>query len=135
MKINKFNVFVLIIAVTALMTSLSGWAQAKYANQETNTGAPELVSYQGNIWDGDNPFTGTGHFKFAVMDAAGTTLRWSNDGGNPPTVSVPLDVNNGLFSVNLGDTALPGMSDPLSAAVFDNPNTRLRVWFSPDDYT
>jgi hypothetical protein len=134
MNQTKFNLFALVTVIT-LVTSLGVWVQVKSATQETNTGVPEIVSYQGNIWDGVTPYNGTGYFKFAIMDATGTTLYWSNDGADPPAASVTRDVINGLFSVNLGDTSLPGMADPLGASVFDNPDTRLRVWFSPDNVT
>jgi hypothetical protein len=134
MNQTKFNLFALVTVIT-LVISLGVWVQVKSATQETNTSVPEIVSYQGNIWDGVNPYNGTGYFKFAIMDATGTTLYWSNDGADPPAASVTRDVINGLFSVNLGDTSLPGMADPLGASVFDNPDTRLRVWFSPDNVT
>ena len=57
------------------------------------------------------PYTGTGYFKFALVNGAGDTSFWSNDGtstgGGEPTASVALPVSNGLFSVLLGDTGSP----------------------------
>ncbi len=51
----------------------------------------------------------TGFFKFALVDAAGTTTRWSNDGtsvgGGEPTDGVPVTVSNGHYAVPLGDPA------------------------------
>ncbi len=93
-------------------------------------GAPTVVSYQGRVQVSGTPFSGTGYFKFAVVNAAGNITYWSNDGSSgEPATAVPLAVNNGLFSVLLGDTALSGMTQPLSAAVFSAPDRYLRVWF------
>jgi len=39
-------------------------------------------------------------------------------------------VSEGLFSVLLGDTALSGMTQALTADVFNQPDCYLRVWFS-----
>jgi hypothetical protein len=102
-------------------------------------GAPALVSYQGEVRTGTTPYVGTGHFKFSVVNAAGDTTYWSNDGtgtgGDEPSAAVALDVSNGVFSLLLGDTTLGGMSQPLDAAVFDDPARYLRVWFSPTGLT
>lgn len=62
------------------------------------------------------------------------TTYWSNDGtstnGNEPSVAIPVSVNNGLFTVVLGDTNLPNM-DPLAVSLFiTQPNLQLRIWFS-----
>ena len=102
-------------------------------------GAPAVVSYQGEVRVNDTPYTGDGYFKFVVVDAAGNTTYWSNDGsstgGLEPTASVALTVSQGVFSVLLGDTALDGMSEALTADVFSEPDRYLRVWFSDDDVT
>lgn len=79
-----------------------------------------------------------GHFKFAIVDAAGTTTYWSNDGsssdGGEPDASVRLTVTAGLFNMLLGDTELDNMTE-LTTAVFDETERYLRVWFSTDDST
>jgi hypothetical protein len=97
-------------------------------------GAPAVVSYQGEVRVGGTPYTGNGYFKFAVVNAAGNTAYWSNDGtgtgGGEPTAAVQLAVSDGLFSVLLGDTTLGGMTQALTADVFSQPNRYLRVWFS-----
>jgi hypothetical protein len=85
---------------------------------------PQVLGYQGRVSvDGAN-FDGTGGFKFALVDAAGTTTYWSNDGtsagGAQPFALVPLPVTKGLYSVLLGDTTLPNMT-AVPAAVFSNP--------------
>jgi len=95
--------------------------------------APTVVSYQGRVQVSGAPFTGTGYFKFAVVNQAGDTTYWSNDGtssgGSEPTNAVPLPVSNGLFTVLLGDTSLDGMTQQLSATVFSGYDRYLRVWF------
>lgn len=94
---------------------------------------PGMINYQGQVQVGDVNFTGTGQFKFALVDTAGTTTYWSNDNsstnGNEPTVAVSLAVLNGLFVVSLGDTALPNMTVAIPPSVFTNSAVFLRVWF------
>ncbi len=96
-------------------------------------GAPTVVSYQGRVQVDGASFTGTGYFKFAVVNQAGNITYWSNDGtssgGGEPTNAVPLPVNSGLFTVLLGDTSLTGMTQQLTAATFSAPDRYLRVWF------
>ena len=95
--------------------------------------APMVVSYQGRVQVSGAPFTGTGYFKFAIVNQAGNTTYWSNDGtssgGSEPTAAVPLSVSNGLFTVLLGDTSLEGMTRQLTADVFSGYDRYLRVWF------
>ena len=102
-------------------------------------GAPAVVSYQGEVRVGVDPYTGNGYFKFAVVNAAGNGTSWSNDGtsagGGEPISAVQLAVSDGLFSVLLGDTTLGGMTQALTAGVFSQPNRYLRVWFSSDNVT
>jgi len=58
---------------------------------------------------------------------------WSNDGtssaGGEPSSAVPVSVQQGLFTVFLGDTNLPNMQ-ALPENVFTQPDVRLRIWFS-----
>ncbi len=95
---------------------------------------PTTMSFQGTVFSNGQPYTGTGLFKFAIVDAAGSTSYWSNDGtstgGTQPTSAVSLYVGNGVFSLLLGDMTLPGMSQSLSPVVFTSANRVLRVWFS-----
>ncbi len=94
---------------------------------------PQLLSYQGRVAVGGVNFTGAGQFKFALVDAAGTTTYWSNDGtsvaGGAPTAAVTVAVNGGLYSVLLGDTTLANMT-AVSPTVFSHPHVRLRIWFN-----
>ena len=97
-------------------------------------GAPAVVAYQGEVQVSGSPYSGDGYFKFAVVNSAGDSAYWSNDGsstgGNEPTTPVKLAVSEGLFSVLLGNTTLSGMTQALTADVFSQPNRYLRVWFS-----
>ena len=59
---------------------------------------------------------------------------WSHDGfsflGSEPLTAVDLLVTKGLYSVLLGDTSVPGITQPIPASVWTNADVRLRVWFS-----
>ena len=124
---------VTISAILSCLLLLAGVARA--APDAPLGGAPQVVSYQGQVTVGGTPYTGTGNFKFAVVDQAGTTSYWSNDGtstgGSQPANAVTLAVSGGLFNVLLGDTSLANMT-VLPATVFGNTSSYLRVWFSSD---
>ena len=94
---------------------------------------PQIINYQGRVLAGSTNFTGSGQFKFALVNTAGTTTFWSNDNtsvnGGEPTSAVSLGVSNGLYSVLLGDTDLTNMT-AIPASVFNNSDVRLRVWFN-----
>lgn len=94
---------------------------------------PGLFNYQGRIAVGTVNFEGTGLFKFALVNGAGTTTYWSNDGtssgGGQPSAAVTITVTKGLYSVQLGDTTLANMTT-VPANVFGNADVRLRVWFN-----
>ncbi len=93
---------------------------------------PQLLNYQGRVTVGGTNFTGTAQFKFALVNAAGATNYWSNDGTSAglPAAVVPLTVTNGLYSVLLGDTTLAGMTAPITSSAFAASDVRLRVWFN-----
>jgi alpha-tubulin suppressor-like RCC1 family protein len=61
------------------------------------------------------------------------TTYWSHDGtsanGSEPLSFVPVPVQDGLFTVRLGDPALPNMAT-LDALVFTQPGLKLRLWFN-----
>lgn len=94
---------------------------------------PALLNHQGRIAVNGVNFDGNGQFKFALVNAGGTTTYWSNDGtstvGSEPTAFVTLTVTKGLYSVLLGDTELANMS-VLPETVFATADVRLRVWFN-----
>jgi len=137
MKKNFGIVLAVALGLSALLLTIAfqaGWVKANPFAQEERIGAPTIVSYQGQIWDGETPYNGTGYFKFAIMDVTGTIYHWNSSGIGREIDYITLPVSNGLFSVNLGDTSIEGMNEPLSANVFGDPNTLLRVWFSPDSF-
>ena len=95
---------------------------------------PGVLNHQGRLVVNGENYTGTGHFKFALVDAAGTARYWSNDGtgsgGGPPTAAVQAAVSEGHYALGLGDATLANMT-AIPASVFaDNADVRLRVWVS-----
>ncbi len=94
---------------------------------------PHMINYQGVVEVDGVRFDGTGYFKFAIVNAAGDVTYWSNDGtsiaGSEPTDAVSLSVSEGRFSVQLGDTSLPNMTQGIPLNVFDTVETYVRVWF------
>ena len=123
--------FALLYALSPVLLARAG---LRAASDSPQGGVPLVVSFQGRVLVQGSSYNGVGYFKFAVVNAAGNTSYWSNDGtssaGGEPTASVPLTVSNGLFTVLLGDTTQGGMSSPLGAATFNAADRRLRVWFS-----
>jgi N-acetylneuraminic acid mutarotase len=94
---------------------------------------PQLINYQGRVGvDGVN-FDGSGQFKFAFVNAVGTTTYWSNDNsstaGSEPATAVGIPVSKGLYSILLGDATQAHMSI-VPATVFVHGDVHLRVWFS-----
>ncbi|MFZ4767647.1 MAG: hypothetical protein ACOYMN_22085, partial [Roseimicrobium sp.] len=98
---------------------------------------PQLINYQGRVGVNGVNFDGTGQFKFALVDAIGTTTYWSNDGtstaGSEPAAAVSVAVSKGLYSVLLGDAALTGMT-AMPATVFTHADVHLRIWFNDGSY-
>ena len=96
---------------------------------------PTSVSFQGTVSANSQPFNGTGHFKFAIVNTTGSQAFWTNDGSNlslapfTPTMSVPLSVTNGVFSVLLGDTTQSGLTQSLTPDTFSAADRAVRVWF------
>lgn len=134
MATRKRLALVLVVLLSGLALSAVVVAAPYLAAPAAPVEVPPVVAYQGEVQVGGTPYDGAGYFKFAVVNAAGTTTYWSNDGtgtgGGEPTAPVQLAVADGLFSVLLGDTSLSGMSQALSPAVFGQPDRYLRVWFA-----
>lgn len=90
---------------------------------------PAVLNFQGRVAVDGVPFTGTGQFKFSLVDPAGTTF-WSSAPDAHPADGVPdavlsLEVSKGLYSVPLGDH-MPALAPELFTA---HPELALRVWF------
>jgi hypothetical protein len=132
-----------LMAALPLLAATLLWATfgraASVSAPSAQNGAPTVVSYQGEVRVGTNPYDGTAHLKFSVVNAAGDVTYWSNDGtgaaGAEPSAAVALTVSDGIFSLLLGDTTLGGMTRALDAPVFAEPERYLRVWFSPTGLT
>lgn len=62
-----------------------------------------------------------------------TTTFWSNDGsgmdGSEPFAGTAVTVDDGLFTVGLGDTGLVNMQ-ALDSDLFSEPSLQLRIWFN-----
>lgn len=99
---------------------------------------PQVLSYQGRFAAWGTNYNGAAHFKFALVNRSGTVSYWSHDGtssgGSAPLSDVALTVNNGLFSVMLGDTNLAHMTRSVPVSIFTNADVRLRIWVS-DGFT
>ena len=82
---------------------------------------PSVLNYAGQVAVNGEAFDGNGLFKFALVNADGTTTYWSNDGtsvnGSEPQASVDVAVNGGLYAILLGNTAQQGMG-AIDPAVF-----------------
>ncbi len=121
----KTNHFALNLFAALLLIAVSPAARSQTP--------PPVMSHQGRVSvDGVN-FDGIGRFKFALVDDTGDVTYWSHDGtsvaGAAPDSDIELPVTKGLYSVLLGDTDIANMTESVSAAVFTNPDVRLRVWF------
>jgi hypothetical protein len=136
-NIRNAGYLVAVIAVLVLtMLQLKMRVSATVVDQSAAAPAQFMLNYQGQIGKkaasgAMEPYGGVHHFKFAIVDSANNTL-WANDGtlSGEPTASIPLTVTTGSFSLMLGDTALSGMTQPISDSVFSQSDTFLRIWFS-----
>jgi len=93
---------------------------------------PQRMNYAGMIQVEGAPYTGSGLFKFAFIEAGGQVL-WTNDGtggnGTEPTGAVTVTVSNGRYSLALGDVSLANMR-ALPSSVFTRNDVHLKIWFS-----
>jgi hypothetical protein len=111
----------LLLALTALLALADvGHAQST------------AFTYQGVIRVSGVPYTGTGQFKFALINPTDGSAVWSNDGshldGTEPDTSVSTGVTNGVIAVALGDA---GLMSPFATGLFETyGNLALRIWFS-----
>lgn len=87
------------------------------------------LDYQGKILLNDLPYTGNGHFKFAITDFANTSNYWAHNGtaSGEPTTHLTNVVFNGVFSTLLGAAPMTA----INPAIFNSgADLYLRVWFS-----
>ncbi|MGJ8651883.1 MAG: beta-propeller fold lactonase family protein [Opitutaceae bacterium] len=97
---------------------------------------PGVMNHQGRIAVNGVNHDGSGYFKIAFVDGAGTATYWSNDatsvGGAEPTTAVEVTVTQGHYAIPMGDTSFhTNMTGSIPTAVFsDNTDVRVRIWFS-----
>ncbi len=113
---------------------LAGLISTLLLPQLATAQVPQLVNYQGRVAVGTVNFEGAGSFRFALVNAAGTTTYWGSSADTAPADGVPdtavaLTVTKGLYSVLLGDTSVANMA-AIPASVWTNADVRLRVWFN-----
>ena len=95
---------------------------------------PSTINHQGVVTVSGKRFTGSGSFKFAIVDPDTGNNIWTNDGSkvDPPTQSgepdsgVTLNVIDGVYSVVLGTSPMTAISPGL----FADGNLVLRIWFN-----
>jgi hypothetical protein len=96
---------------------------------------PHLLTVQGRLNVDGTDFSGTGHFKFALVDGGTEVVLWSNAAidavTEQPEEAVELTVQAGLYSVALGDSDLPNMAT-IEVGQLNHADVRLRIWFSAD---
>lgn len=91
--------------------------------------SPSQLLYQGDISVDGASFTGNLQMKFVLHNGASTL--WTNDGtgdlSTEPGSSVQVSVEDGLYSVAMGDTNLTNMQS-LNNSVYGQSDLLLRVW-------
>jgi hypothetical protein len=95
-----------------------------------------IINHTGHVSIKGTPYTGTGQFKFSIVDGNGNSL-WNNDGssGEEPAAAVSTQVKNGFYSVQLGDETTLGMTKLLPAVLDRDDPTYLRMWFGESNAT
>ncbi len=79
MKRSLLITLALFVALAALLLVAAATAARPNAEPAApQASAPTVVSYQGQVTVSGAPYSGTGYFKFAVVNAAGDASYWSN---------------------------------------------------------
>lgn len=111
-----------------LLTFVAGALAGPHAPAQN---IPDAMDHQGYIEVSGQPYNGNGAFRFALVDGSGNNV-WTNDGSevgtaNMPQTAISLMVEDGIYSVPLGDgTATDAFPTNLFA---NNTDLALRVWF------
>ncbi|NOT01049.1 MAG: hypothetical protein HOP29_10515 [Phycisphaerales bacterium] len=96
--------------------------------------AAAALHHQGVVAVKGERFTGTGAFRFALIDGSTGVYRWTSDGSavsdpDAPTDPVSLTVINGVYNVLLGEATLANMTAIPDSLFAETADLRLRVWF------
>ena len=96
---------------------------------------PQQIGVSGRVVVDGELITGSGFFKFAIVDAESQSVNWYHDGTDvgqgEPESALALIVTEGRFSVGLGDMDL-GMQ-PISPSLLARGPAAIKTWFS-DSY-
>lgn len=96
----------------------------------------QQINYQGRILDsgGSDVADGIYQMGFSLYNAAsGGTPFWTATGTTAAPEKIPVTVNNGLFTVMLGDTSVAGgTQDPLDGIDWNNDTIYLGVTIGAD---
>lgn len=68
------------IGLAGAFGMLGGLALARSGALVTDITGPTVVSYQGEVLVAGEAYSGTGYFKFAFVNSAGSYNYWTNDG-------------------------------------------------------
>ena len=85
---------------------------------------PQVITFQGRLTESNVPITATRNMRFAIVDSTGTTTYWQSNASN----TIPISVNQGIYTINLGDTAISNMAALTPAALDIVNQSYLRVW-------
>lgn len=94
------------------------------------------INYQGRFTAGGNDYTGPVWLKARAISMFSESL-WASDGSpgtNEPAGSVQIEANGGLFNIELGNPAVPGMT-AMDWKVFRDSECSLRIWLSTNGTT
>lgn len=114
--------FAALVALGALLSGVGGAAGS----------VPTRTSYQGALQRNGAPFDGVAQMKFVIFDEDQSI--WSHDGtsseGSEPTGSVAVPVDDGVFTVLLGDAGMVSLTSTILAGAAD---PKLRIWVDTGD--
>jgi microcystin-dependent protein len=95
---------------------------------------PQIITFQGRLMSNGSAVTGTKNMRFAIVDNSGN-VKWQSHASN----TVAVTVNNGIYTVKLGDTSITNMSALALGQLDQQITLNVRVWvegeqLSPDIY-
>jgi protein-disulfide isomerase len=82
----------------------------------------DVINYQGRLSLNGTPISGVNRFKFALIGEQGATV-WTSE-------AIPLQVNNGVYAVRLGDSQ---QAPPIPVTVLQETSLKLRIWLDRNE--